>query len=458
MGAVTRWSCLTKAGVSSSKRRIGVVVSTGVLGTLTLAAPAAAFTETFNFTGAAQTWTVPRGISEATFDLYGAPGGGGGGRFTPGLGGRATATIPVITGASIQVNVGGRGTNGAGGFNGGGTPSGSANVRMGGGGASDIRVGGTALEDRALVAGGGGGAGSGSFVPGSAAGGNGGGLSGLAGMNGGCSDAQGGGGGTQTMGGSAPAATPGSFGVGGNPSTDGNLSGGGGGGGWYGGGGGAVVCDGGAASGGGGGSGYGPDGTVFQTGVRGGDGLATVTYTVTTPTLIGSVVDLNLPAGLEAALLKPLVTAQQNLDAGKVRAACNQLNAFILRVAGQSGKAIPTAAADRLSGQAEDMRGTLSCRTRISCGGEAATIAGTDGADRLRGTSGDDVIAAGGGNDRVVGLGGDDVVCGGAGADLLRGQGGDDALRGGSGKDELRGGSGSNRCRSGKGSDSRHHC
>ena len=82
------------------------------LSTLALAAPAAATTETFNFTGAAQTWTVPAGVTEATFDLYGAQGGGHPGEqplFRAGLGGRATATIAVTSGDSIQVNVGGRG-------------------------------------------------------------------------------------------------------------------------------------------------------------------------------------------------------------------------------------------------------------------------------------------------------------------------------------------------------------
>ena len=60
MGAVTRWFCLTKASVSAGTRRIVLAVSTLVLGMLALAAPASAITETFNYTGAAQTWTVPR--------------------------------------------------------------------------------------------------------------------------------------------------------------------------------------------------------------------------------------------------------------------------------------------------------------------------------------------------------------------------------------------------------------
>jgi Ca2+-binding RTX toxin-like protein len=93
-----------------------------------------------------------------------------------------------------------------------------------------------------------------------------------------------------------------------------------------------------------------------------------------------------------------------------------------------------------------------------ACGGQGATVVGTDGADDLRGTNRDDVIAAGGGADTVVGLRGDDLVCGGGGADELRGKGGDDALRGGSGKDELQGGGGSDRCRGGGGSDSKRQC
>ena len=93
-----------------------------------------------------------------------------------------------------------------------------------------------------------------------------------------------------------------------------------------------------------------------------------------------------------------------------------------------------------------------------TCAGTNATIAGTRGSDRLRGTNDDDVIAAGRGDDTVVGLQGDDLVCGGRGDDKLRGQGGNDTLRGGNGRDELRGGGGSNRCRGGKGSDTKSHC
>jgi hypothetical protein len=75
-------------------------------------------------TGGAQTWTVPAGVTEATFDVYGAQGGSGYVAFdAAGKGGRATATIAVTPGETFQINVGGRGgagPGGAGGFNGGG--------------------------------------------------------------------------------------------------------------------------------------------------------------------------------------------------------------------------------------------------------------------------------------------------------------------------------------------------
>ena len=70
------------------------------------------------------------------------------------------------------------------------------------------------------------------------------------------------------------------------------------------------------------------------------------------------------------------------------------------------------------------------------------TINGTPGADRLRGTSRDDVICAGDGDDRVEAHGGDDAVFGDAGNDRIEGGSGDDTLYGGDGRDRLDGGSG----------------
>jgi hypothetical protein len=54
------------------------------------------------------------------------------------------------------------------------------------------------------------------------------------------------------------------------------------------------------------------------------------------------------------------------------------------------------------------------------CLGKRATIVGTTGANRLRGTKRADVIAALGGNDSVDALGGNDLVCGGPGFDVCR--------------------------------------
>ncbi len=75
----------------------------------------------------------------------------------------------------------------------------------------------------------------------------------------------------------------------------------------------------------------------------------------------------------------------------------------------------------------------------LTCGGEAATIVGTDDSETIRGTSADDVIVALGGADRVWGGGGNDLICGGPGNDRLVGDAGDDRLFGGAGDDLIKG-------------------
>jgi hypothetical protein len=89
------------------------------------------------------------------------------------------------------------------------------------------------------------------------------------------------------------------------------------------------------------------------------------------------------------------------------------------------------------------------------CGGRRATITATEGADRLVGTPGRDVIHTGGGDDRVDGAGGADLVCGGRGGDRLDGGPGRDRILGGPGPDELDGGPGRDRLRGGPGRDRR---
>jgi len=249
---------------------------------------AGTLTCTYTFTGAAQSWTVPAGVTQATFVVDGAQGGlgqlAGGTQGTGGLGARAQATFAVSAGQIYQLMVGGTGAVTAGGFNGGGT--GGTSFRnfngAGGGGASDVRNGACAatlsctLADRRLIAGGGGG---GASVGGS--GGSGGQLG--ADGTGSGSDGTPGTGGTATAGGTGGSEANG----GSNPGTAGQLGqggtggfascgcggAGGGGGGLYGGGGGGFE------GGGGGGSSFGPSGVTFQSGVRSGNGQIAVIYT-----------------------------------------------------------------------------------------------------------------------------------------------------------------------------------
>jgi hypothetical protein len=120
----------------------------------------------FEYAGSEQTFKVPAGVTLIKVD---ARGGGGGG--TPnsygedgGRGGRVLAELPVVPRERLAIFVGGTANGIYGGYNGGGdgkilTTRSFYGTSYGGGGATDIREGGTALEDRILVAGGGGGLG-----------------------------------------------------------------------------------------------------------------------------------------------------------------------------------------------------------------------------------------------------------------------------------------------------------
>ena len=219
-------------------------------------------TVTYSHTGGAQTWLVPAGVTQATFDVQGAQGGDLVAddaypyvplSFPGGWGGCAVATLSVTPGDTVYLFVGGAGGIGfavdatsnctpgppsstndpcpyggsPGGFNGGGSGNGGVCAGAlifcigggGGGGASDVRVGGTDPSNRVLVAGGGGGA---TY---DATGGSGGGLTG--GTGGG--DYQGGTGGNQD--GTSGSGLPGGVGS----AAAENSGGGGGGGGYWGG-------------------------------------------------------------------------------------------------------------------------------------------------------------------------------------------------------------------------------
>jgi glucose/arabinose dehydrogenase len=92
------------------------------------------------------------------------------------------------------------------------------------------------------------------------------------------------------------------------------------------------------------------------------------------------------------------------------------------------------------------------------CRGRVATVTGTKGRDKLRGTRAVDVIVALGGRDDVRGRGGADVICGAGGPDRLAGGGGADRLLGGGGRDRLAGGAGADRCLGGPGADRGKAC
>jgi hypothetical protein len=235
--------------------------------------------QSFSFTGSVQTVTVPAGATSMVVDGYGAAGGIGYstiGTALGGNGGRVEATFSVTAGETLEIYVGGKGSNGsqvpgssiigsngAGGFNGGGSQNSSSHIKgCGGGGASDIRRSGS----RIYVSGGGGGGGTqrrGSAVGGN--GGDGGGLIGATGATGtgGTPGIGGNGGNTSTStsgtggcsnGGTFSCGTSGSQYLGGNGGNQ-YRAGGGGGGGYYGGGGGGSVDQGNQAGSGGGGGG-----------------------------------------------------------------------------------------------------------------------------------------------------------------------------------------------------------
>lgn len=204
---------------------------------------------TFSYTGASETYTVPAGITNIQIEAWGAQGGGSeicGGTIDEdgGLGGYTVGNLAVTAGEVLYIYVGGKPTTTIGGaspagFNGGGI---AGQYGGSGGGASDVRVGGTDLTDRIIVAGGGGGGNTG--CPDHGAGGEGGGTVGGNGLSFEGYDVAFGG--SDIAGGSgAGGATDGTLGEGGT----GAYHVGGGGGGYYGGG--AAY-----AAGGGGGSSY----------------------------------------------------------------------------------------------------------------------------------------------------------------------------------------------------------
>jgi hypothetical protein len=85
--------------------------------------------------------------------------------------------------------------------------------------------------------------------------------------------------------------------------------------------------------------------------------------------------------------------------------------------------------------------------------GRGCTIVGTDKANVLTGTAGDDVICGLGGADTIKGMGGNDLIYGDAGADTIKAGDGNDVIYGGDGGDTIYGGSGDDEVYGGVGGD-----
>lgn len=101
----------------------------------------------FEYTGSVQPWSVPV-TGTYKLEVWGAQGGGTYG----GKGGYAVGNITLTAGQILNVYVGGQY-----GYNGGGSAGVGARPASPGGGGTDIRLDGTELTDRIIVAGGGGG-------------------------------------------------------------------------------------------------------------------------------------------------------------------------------------------------------------------------------------------------------------------------------------------------------------
>jgi hemolysin type calcium-binding protein len=468
-------------------RALGLIVflATALLGVLPWPASAAVppTTLTFSFTGVAQTWEVPVGVTSASFDLYGAQGastGSGGSLALGGLGAHVHVAAAVVPGETLTILVGGQdGTNGGGAV----TTSGAG----AGGGGSDVRRAGSGLGDRILVAGGGGGAGEPGFAGSPFAGGAGGGSAEDGGSIGPVGAGQGGQGATVDAEGdggaggarSCPPITRngeagsdgslGSGGAGGSPQSSSFRGGGGGGGGGYYGGGGGGSGSGGCPTdppvrdpggGGGGGSSYtapGATDVVTEEEVRSGAGVVTVTY-IRPCTLSGDENNNKLVGSKAASDVLCGFGGNDTLTGlgGDDILLGGDGNDVLLGGKGDdyldgegdtdrvgyydsgptSGVTVNLASGSASGGLGND---TLLGIENVDGSPLADTITGTDVANVIDGRGGADSITGGDGNDVLIGSAGDDTtISGGLGDDRIQpGMGDDLAVSGGDGIDLL---------------------
>jgi hypothetical protein len=294
------------------------IVSAAALGAASPAFAVSPVAIQFTSTGAVQTWSVPTGVTKITVDLAGGQGGasyGGGG-----VGAELTGTLSVTPGSTLNIVVGGYGSNGR-----------EYSLGAGGGGGSFIYT--TADTSGILAAaGGGGGQASNDFATSGSTG-----TSGLPGKNGGAGGTNGSGGVAGTAGGGGGLLTDGTSNsggggrslangaAGGSGSSAGAFGGGGGtsdpagggGGGYSGGGGGAYT----GPNGGGGGGGSFFGGSLASAGNYGGGGPGFVKISYVVPT-ITAVTPATGPAGGGTAvtITGTGFTGAQAVDFGSVAA------------------------------------------------------------------------------------------------------------------------------------------
>jgi len=115
---------------------------------------------------------------------------------------------------------------------------------------------------------------------------------------------------------------------------------------------------------------------------------------------------------------------------------------------------VGTAGADRITGSSvQDIQMGLGGNDRLSGGGGDDQLMGGEGRDSLIGGAGSDMLDGGAGRDVLRGGDGQDMLSGGAGNDMLDGGTGRDVLKGGVGADMLSGGAGRDSLRGGAGDD-----
>jgi len=125
-------------------------------------------------------------------------------------------------------------------------------------------------------------------------------------------------------------------------------------------------------------------------------------------------------------------------------------------ITGNGGKDVISGfgGADRINGgSGSDRINGGSSKDRISGSSGNDVIFGSSGNDRINGNSGRDRISGNSGNDRLAGASGKDVISGSTGKDVISGGSGSDRLSGNSGNDRINGDSGNDRISGDSGND-----